>query len=135
MTNTVAIITAYCACKLCCGPDAVGLTASGVRPVQGVTVAAPRSVPFGTLVNIDGVGLRTVQDRMARRYDGRWDVYFERHEDAKQFGIRKAVVTQAFRPAPQLRLRIGDTRSAPAEMVHAAGLVNHFTTETREGLK
>jgi 3D (Asp-Asp-Asp) domain-containing protein len=90
MTN--AIITAYCACRLCCGPDAAGITACGARPVQGITVAAPRSVPFGTRIWIAGVGWRTAQDRTARRYDGRYDVYFARHADALNFGIRKSRV-------------------------------------------
>lgn len=88
----VTTITAYCACVLCCGPDANGITASGVRPREGVTVAAPRSVPFGTRVYIATIGWRTVQDRTARRYDGRYDVYFNRHADAKKFGIKQRKV-------------------------------------------
>lgn len=91
MTNL--IVTAYCACRLCCGASADGVTASGVEPVQGVTVAAPRAVPFGTRVHIEGIGWRTVQDRTARRYDGRFDVYFTRHRDAVRFGKRKLKVT------------------------------------------
>lgn len=89
MTNViVAVITAYCACTKCCGSNAVGLTASGKPPVQGVTVAGPRNLPFGTVVYIEGVGRRVVQDRTARRYDGRFDVYFTKHADAVRFGIR-----------------------------------------------
>ena len=85
ITNTL-IVTAYCACKLCCGPHAGGLTASGVKPVEGITCAASRSIPFGTRIYIEGVGYRTVQDRLAKRYDNRIDIFFKRHEDALRFG-------------------------------------------------
>ena len=90
MTSVVfAIVTAYCSCKLCCGAWAGGPTASGAYPEQGVTCATPRSVPFGAGLYIDGVGARVSQDRTARRYDGRFDVYFTRHADAKAFGKRR----------------------------------------------
>jgi 3D (Asp-Asp-Asp) domain-containing protein len=46
-------------------------------------------VPFGAGLYIDGVGARVSQDRTARRYDGRFDVYFTRHADAKAFGKRR----------------------------------------------
>jgi len=88
----LATVVAYCACVTCCGAHADGITASGVRPVQGITVAGPRSVPFGTRVFITGLGWRTVQDRTSRRYDGRWDVYFRSHRDAKQFGISRRTI-------------------------------------------
>lgn len=94
MTNVIsnAVLTAYCACRLCCGPNATGLTASGVRPTAGLTIAGPRSVPFGTVVYIPTIGRRVVQDRTARRFDGRWDVYFTRHADARRFGKRANTV-------------------------------------------
>jgi 3D (Asp-Asp-Asp) domain-containing protein len=84
-------VTAYCHCARCCGV-AGGPTASGARPVQGVTVAAPRWVPFGTLVEIEGVGIRIVQDRLARRYDHRFDVFTTSHREARRFGVRKLTV-------------------------------------------
>ena len=85
-----ATITAYCACPICCGKGAKGITAAGTRPVQGRTIAAPRSVPLGAKVRVQGLpGVFTVEDRTARRFDGRWDVYFERHQDALKFGKRK----------------------------------------------
>ena len=82
MTN---ILTAYCACALCCGPSSSGLTASGLRPVQGVTVAGPRALPLGTKVNING-HTYVLQDRTARRFDGRWDIFFTNHAEARRFG-------------------------------------------------
>jgi 3D (Asp-Asp-Asp) domain-containing protein len=92
MPITTAWVTAYCACNLCCGKWSGGPTASGVMPLEGVTLAAPRSIPFGTTVTIEGVGVRVVQDRASRRYDHRFDVYFKSHSDAKKFGKRKVVV-------------------------------------------
>lgn len=87
-------VTAYCKCKTCCGKWAkYGNTASGVKPKQGVTIAATRSIPFGTKVQIAGVGLRTVQDRLAYRYDDRIDLYFDSHMEALKFGIKRLSVT------------------------------------------
>ena len=91
LTNT--ILTAYCACRLCCGPHAAGLCADGRKPVAGVTVAAPRAIPLGTRLQIQGFTNRfVVQDRTARRYDGRIDIYFATHAEARRFGIRTNTV-------------------------------------------
>jgi len=88
-----ATVTAYCACQKCCPQWAGGLTASGKLPREGITVAAPRSLKFGTKVQIKGVGERVVQDRLARRYDNRFDVYFDDHQAALRFGKRRLIVT------------------------------------------
>lgn len=85
--RTNAIITAYCACTICCGPKATGLAANGRAPVQGVTVAGPRALPLGTRVVING-HTYIVTDRTARRYDGRFDIFFKSHDAARRFGIR-----------------------------------------------
>jgi 3D (Asp-Asp-Asp) domain-containing protein len=81
-------VTAYCPCKVCCGQWAGGPTASGKMPVVGVTCAGPRRIPFGTRVRIEGLGERVVQDRLARKYDGRFDVFFASHKEALRFGKR-----------------------------------------------
>ena len=88
-------ITAYCPCRKCCGQWAGSgqRTASGTVPTPGRTVAGPRSVPFGTRVHIAGVGWRVVEDRTAKRYDGRWDVFFDDHDAALRFGKREVKVT------------------------------------------
>lgn len=93
MAITNAIVTAYCACRLCCGRWSGGPTASGEFPIQGVTVAAPRRLQFGTILHIEGVGVRVVQDRASVRYDGRFDVFFNKHDDAKRFGKQVLKVT------------------------------------------
>jgi 3D (Asp-Asp-Asp) domain-containing protein len=42
---------------------------------------------LGSTVHVNGKTY-TVQDRLAKRYDSRFDIYFESHEKAKQFGIK-----------------------------------------------
>lgn len=88
MTNVLtAVITAYCSCKLCCGPNAKGITANGRKPVEGITIAASRRLPFNTDVILNGRTYK-VQDRLARRYDSRFDIYMSSHQSALNFGIR-----------------------------------------------
>ena len=80
------VITAYCPCVKCCGKTD-GITASGVKAVQGVTVAADTNkLPFGTKIYIDGVGERIVQDRGGAIKGNRIDLYFENHQSALNFG-------------------------------------------------
>lgn len=91
MTNILtAICTAYCSCHVC--TKGTGITASGVYPQQGITIAASRTLPFGTAVIIDNHSY-TVQDRLAKKYDSRFDIYFSNHKDALRYGIRTNKVT------------------------------------------
>jgi peptidoglycan DL-endopeptidase CwlO len=88
ITNIItATITAYCSCKLCCGPNAKGITASGNKPKANYTIAARRSIPFGSKVFIKGKTF-TVEDRLAKKYNSRFDIYFLSHAEAKNFGIK-----------------------------------------------
>jgi len=99
MTNEILIlvVTAYCnsgphGCVKCCGKWApLNRTASGTKPTPGRTVAGPRSIPFGTVVDIPGIGRRIVEDRFAVGFDrpGHFEVFMASHSKAKQFGIRK----------------------------------------------
>ncbi len=90
MITNIVILTAYCWCAKCCGESGKP-TASGVMPKVGVTIAAPRSIPLGTKVYL---GSRTliVQDRTSRKYNGRWDLFVESHEQAKKFGKKKVEI-------------------------------------------
>lgn len=81
------IATAYCDCRKCCGKTD-GITASGVKAVEGVTVAMDKSVPFGTKVYIKGVGERIVQDRGGAIKGNKIDIFFDNHSDALKFGRR-----------------------------------------------
>lgn len=90
----VYTITAYCGCYDCCGKTD-GITASGVKAEQGVTIAADTNVlPFGTKVYIDGVGERIVQDRGGAIKGNRLDLYFSDHQSALNFGrqTRKVII-------------------------------------------
>ena len=87
------VATAYCPCEKCCGdwalnrPDGIVYTASGAVAQVGVTIAADWSVfPPGTVVYIDGMGERTVQDRGAAVRGNAVDIYFEDHGEALVFG-------------------------------------------------
>ena len=91
--STIFTVTAYCKCEKCCGKwTKYGKTADGSIPKQGITCAASRKIAFGTVLNIEGVGLRVVQDRLAVRYDNRIDIYFDSHKEALKFGNRKLKV-------------------------------------------
>ena len=90
--STRYTVTAYCHCARCCG-RANQPTGSGRTPLAGLTVAGPRSVPYGTRVFIEGIGIRTVQDRLAGRFEDRFDVYVGTHHAAQKFGLRHLQVT------------------------------------------
>lgn len=88
MIITNMIVTAYCACTICCGPSATGIAANGKQPIAGITVAGPRRYSFGTMIKIDGIGDRVITDRLSCKYDNRIDIFMSSHKQAKQFGIR-----------------------------------------------
>ena len=88
-----AVATAYCPCEICCGkwalnrPDGIVYTASGAIAEEGVTIAADWSVYSpGTILYIEGIGERTVQDRGGAIRGQKIDVFFNSHEDALRFG-------------------------------------------------
>ena len=91
-------ITAYCACQHCCGPGAKGITASGKKVQTGMV--ACNWLPFGTKVNIKGMGVYVVEDRGAKSLFGsktnkikHIDIYFKSHQEAKRFGVKYLEVT------------------------------------------
>lgn len=86
------VITAYCHCVKCCGKSD-GITASGEKATEGVTVAMDKSMPFGTKIYIDGVGERIVQDRGGAIKGNRIDLYFDSHQEALNFGRQTKQVT------------------------------------------
>jgi len=92
MIITNAIVSFYCSCQLCCGPQAKGITASGHKPKENLTIAAPRWVKLGTRVKINNITY-VVQDRTAKRWDGRWDIYVKSHKKAQQLGKQTYNVT------------------------------------------
>jgi 3D (Asp-Asp-Asp) domain-containing protein len=69
-----------------------GVTASGKKVQEGVTVACPPSMKFGTKLYIEGVGYRVCEDRGGAIKEGRLDVYMNSLKEALEFGRRKLKV-------------------------------------------
>ena len=92
------LVTAYCPCRECCGPNARGITASG-RPVSfngGRFVAADRAMSFNTRLQIPGYAngqAVPVLDRGGAIKGNKLDVYFPPHAEARQWGRRFIPVT------------------------------------------
>lgn len=95
-------ITAFCACEKCCGkwalnrPNGIVYGAAGVPLEAGVSCASPW--PFGTVVEIEGLGEYIVQDRPAQWVidkfgENQFDIYFDNHEAACEFGLQYINVT------------------------------------------
>ena len=64
--------------------------ADGKFPTAHHTIAAPRSIPLGTRVHVEGFGDYVVEDRTNIRYDGRWDIFTDgNREHALKLGILK----------------------------------------------
>lgn len=96
MTTNIltAIVTAYCSCKICCGPTAPKPTANNSWPIEGITIAGPRKFQFNSLVKIEGLdNTFQLQDRLSKKYDDRFDIYFKDHADALKWGKQTRTVT------------------------------------------
>ena len=82
---TNCLVTAYCACKICCGQHSHGIDASGHKPIENETCALPRQFPIGSKVIIDGktyIGT----DRYSKKLGTRIDLFFPKHKIALAFG-------------------------------------------------
>lgn len=91
-------VTAYCACKKCCGPNAMGITASGLHVSYnaGKFVAADTSLlPFGTKLLIPGYDEAPVEviDRGGAIKGNKLDVFFASHQRALEWGRQTIPVT------------------------------------------
>lgn len=75
------------------GESGYGITASGATVSEGTTVACPRSLDFGTVVRIDGIGERVCHDRGSDITEGRLDVYMSDLGKAQEYG-RQSVSVQ-----------------------------------------
>lgn len=73
-------ITGYDTCIACCGKTD-GITASGTNASVGRTCAAARNLPFGTVIYIEGIGYRTVEDRGGGVNGNHIDVLCANHDD------------------------------------------------------
>ena len=76
--------TAYCSEEYAhiCG-EGHGITSSGAKVQPGVTVAADTGIlPYGTVVYIEGIGLRVVQDTGSAVVGNKLDVAVKTHSEA-----------------------------------------------------
>ena len=86
------VVTGYCSCPLCCGPNANGVTASGTKAQLGTMAADPNIFPFGTQLNVPGYGDGVVEDTGPRVKGYHIDVWFPSHAAAKAWGTREMYV-------------------------------------------
>ena len=86
------IVTGYCSCPKCCGPNATGITATGTKAQLG-TISADTSIfPFGTQLNVPGYGEGVVEDSGSRVKGYRIDVWFPTHAEAEAWGTKEMFV-------------------------------------------
>lgn len=80
-------VRGYCACKICCG-HTHGITSYGLK-AQGRVVAAPKTVPFLTVVRVPGYGEALVLDRGKAVFGRRLEVFFSTHKEAREWGVKR----------------------------------------------
>ena len=83
-------VTGYCPCARCCGKTD-GITADGTnaRTCPDRVVSAPKGVPLGTRLWIDGVGLVVAHDRGGKIKGHRMELFFQDHQAALNWGIQQ----------------------------------------------
>ncbi len=92
-------LTAYCPCEKCCGDDANGKTSIGRDAWKTYGVAAdPKLLPYGTRLDIPGIGIRIVDDtggamrQSAKKGIWHIDIRFHTHKEADEFGVKEELV-------------------------------------------
>jgi len=92
--SIVMRVTGYCPCSKCCGKYSDGFTANGHKIQPGDKfVAAPKHIPFGTMLSVPGYGVVPVLDRGGAITVSRLDVFFESHSDALKWGVQNLEIT------------------------------------------
>lgn len=86
-------ITGYCPCARCCGKSD-GITADGTYApaAKERIIAAPKEIPFGARMWIDGVGEVVVHDRGGAIRGKRAEQFFHTHKEALQWGVQERKV-------------------------------------------
>jgi 3D (Asp-Asp-Asp) domain-containing protein len=86
-------ITGYSACVRCCGKSD-GITADGTYApaAKERIVAAPREIPFGTRMWIDGVGEVVVHDRGGAIRGKHVEQFFHTYKEALRWGVHERKV-------------------------------------------
>lgn len=87
-------VTGYDICTDCCG-NTEGICASGAAATLGRTVAAGEEFPFGTVLYIEGIGYRIVEDRGGAVTGGILDVLCSDHTECREItGYRNVYVVE-----------------------------------------
>jgi 3D (Asp-Asp-Asp) domain-containing protein len=126
-------VTAYCACRECCGwrrtwygravvadgpnrgkPKHVGATASGADARRGTIAADTTRYPFGTIIHVEGYGYGRVEDRGGAIKGDHIDLFFPSHREALRWGRRRLNVRVWF--VPSLRGELLDLEALMAGM-------------------
>lgn len=75
-----------------------GITASGSRALDGVTIAVdPEVIPIGSRVYIEGIGYRIAQDVGSAIRGKRIDLFISDLSKAKQFGVQRDIRVELVR--------------------------------------
>ena len=77
--------SAYTAAADECGKSD-GITASGIKVKENRTLACPPAFPFGTKIQIEGVGTLICEDRGGAIKGNHFDIYVETKKEAFAFG-------------------------------------------------
>ena len=90
-------ITHYCACSICCGQYADGITATGTVATEGRTIAVdPSVIPYGSRVAIfydDGsIRYYTAEDSGSGITGKTADVFIADHSRARELGVKSGSV-------------------------------------------
>ena len=109
--KTYLTVTAYCPCATCCGwrlnrhgnpvynygPNRgsrkkIGYTSTGTRADIGTIAADPRSIPYGTRLEIPGYGYGIVEDTGGALRGNHVDIFFHSHREAMRWGVKNIEV-------------------------------------------
>lgn len=72
-------LTGYCACSICCGDYADGITYTGTQATEGRTIAVdPNKIPLGSKVLING-NIYIAEDVGGAIKENRIDIYKDNH--------------------------------------------------------
>lgn len=84
MTNIVlAIVTAYTS-------HTGAICANSHIPHPAYTIAAPRNIPLGTHIRVEGfTNDFIVEDRTALRFNGRYDIYMSTKKECIKWGKKE----------------------------------------------
>ena len=97
-TTKTIIVTVSAYCKenyphICNNGDST-YTATGTIATPGRTIAVdPSVIPYGSCVEIDGIGFRIAEDCGGAIKGNRIDILFETHQEALDFGRQTKQVT------------------------------------------